>query len=150
MKKEAKKTEIGPSSEPVEGIATIDFGIPTTAPGKAKKSKYPSIEGPGVAKLVDEILRLHEKFKGIEGPYLAAKETMKIEFGFPQYFDKNRGRIDAPSSMIADGSKGEVLVIFQERFRAGDSKKREKLYKLMGEKKAGEFFYQSWVFSVNG
>ncbi len=134
-----KKKAIGksPSSTPVKGIATL-FG--TTTPvkrAKAKPAKYPVIEGPEVAPLVDNLVSLKRKYDAVNGPYERAKDRLKNEFGFPRYFEANFGRMDPPSSLIAYGTEdeetgiiNEARVTFKDKFTPGDQIRVEKL---MGE-----------------
>lgn len=136
----------GPSETPVPGgIAEIDFGVPAMTPAKAKTSKYPLVEGEGIEKLVDRIIELGDKFDAVDGPYKAAKKDL-IEIAFPQFFEKNEGRMEAPSSMLAYGKKGGVRVTFKDQFDPGD---KQKLITLLGEELAGRHFRQHWVVKVN-
>jgi hypothetical protein len=89
-----------PSAKPVEGIAEIGFDVSAPEPAAATKSKYPLVEGPAIAKLADRIIELGEKFDAVADPFKAAKMEM-TELAMPQFFEKNRGRVEAPSSMIA-------------------------------------------------
>jgi hypothetical protein len=145
VKKDTK--DIGPSAEPVEGgIAEIDFGVTPSAPAKRGSSKYPLIEGEKAEKLADHCIALGEKFDAVDGPFKAAKKEL-IEVGFPQFFEKNRGRVEAPSSMLAYGKKGGVRVTFKDKFTAGD---RKSLYTLLTEIIAGKWFRQSWEIKIDG
>jgi hypothetical protein len=136
----------GPAERPVPGIAEIDFGTPTTAPATRPKSKYPLIEGKGVEKLVDRIRELSDQFDTVNDPFKAAKQEL-IEIGFPQFFEKNSGRVEAPSSMIAWGSKGGARVTYKDRFTPGDRKALEALLK---PEKAAKWFRQHWVIKIDG
>lgn len=135
----------GPAKEPVEGIAEIDFGTPTTAPATRPKSKYPLIEGKGVKELVDKIVDLSERFDAINDPFKAAKQEL-IEIGFPQFFAKNNGRPEAPSSMVAWGDKGGARVTYKDKFTPGDRKALEAL--LPGD--AAKWFRQHWTIKIDG
>jgi hypothetical protein len=154
IKKKSKKSSfvVGPSSTPAEGIATIDFGIAAETPAKAKSSKYPQIEGSEAAKLADRIIDLQAKYDAVADPFKAAKLEL-IDLGFPQFFAKNEGRVDAPSSMVAHGTKGGVRVTFKDKFTAGD---KDRLTDLLKGKldKAGaaaiNWFRQAWVIKIDG
>jgi hypothetical protein len=135
----------GPAERPVEGIAEIDFGTPTTAPTPKRISKYPLIEGPKVERLTDRIIELNDKFDAVDGPFKAAKLEL-IELAFPQFFEKNEGKVEAPSSMIAYGSKGGARVTFRDQFTPGD---KQKLVDLLSATLAGKWFRQHWVIKVD-
>lgn len=134
----------GPSEKPVSGIAEIDFGTPTTAAPK-RTSKYPLVDGPTIEKLTDKILGLSEKFNAVNDPFKAAKQEM-IELAFPQFFGKNEGKVEAPSSMVAYGTKGGVRVTFKDQFTPGD---KQKLIALLSPTLAGKWFRQHWVIKVD-
>lgn len=145
--KKVSKTGVGPSVESVEGgIKEIDFGVTPSAPSKRAPSKYPLIEGESVSELVDHLIELKLKFDAVDGPFKASKEEMK-KIGFPQFFKKNRGKVEAPSSMIAEGKKGEVRISFQDRFIAGN---KELIEKALGKDVAGQWFRQSWKVVIDG
>lgn len=137
---------VGPAEKPVEGIAEIDFGTPTTAPVTTKrKSKYPIVEGPTVEKLVDRIVDLNDKFDAVNDPFKAAKLEL-IELAFPQFFSKNEGKVEAPSSMVAFGKKGAARVTFKDQFTPGD---KQKLIELLAPTLAGKWFRQHWIIKVD-
>jgi hypothetical protein len=133
-----------PSAKPVEGIAEIGFDVSAPEPAAATKSKYPLVEGPAIAKLADRIIELGEKFDAVADPFKAAKMEM-TELAMPQFFEKNRGRVEAPSSMIAQGTKGGVRVTFKDKFSAGD---KQALYAILGPDKAAEWFRQYWEVKI--
>lgn len=139
-------TTTGPESKPVEGIAEIDFGTPGAAPSKRPKGKYPEISGAKIEKLADRIIELQDKFDAVADPFKAAKLEL-IELGFPQFFTANMGKIEAPSSMLAYGTKGGVRVTFKDKFTAGD---KTALEKLLGKDRAAKWFKQQWLIKING
>lgn len=128
------------------GIGEIDFGITATPASKKSSSKYPLITGPSVEKLVDRIIDLNEKFDAVADPFKAAKMEL-IEIGFPQFFEVNVGMIEAPSSMIARGTKAAARVTFKDRFTAGD---KEAITALLGADLAAKWFKQKWVVKIDG
>lgn len=135
----------GPREKPVAGIAEIDFGAPTTAPVSRPKSKYPLVDGPKVERLTDRIIELGDKFDAVDGPFKAAKLEM-IELAFPQFFEKNEGKVEAPSSMLAYGTKGGVRVTFKDQFTPGD---KARIIALLGPTMAGKWFRQHWVVKID-
>jgi hypothetical protein len=136
----------GPAAAPVEGIAEIDFSGAAAAPETKAKSKYPLIEGSKVGKVVDRVIELGDKFDAVADPFKAAKLEL-IEMGFPEYFLKNKGRVEAPSSMLAYGSKGGVRVTFKDKFTPGD---RARLEALLTPAVAAKWFRQHWVIKIDG
>lgn len=132
-----------PSSTPTEGTITeIDFGIePSKVSGL---SKYPLIEGPEAERLADRIRELQIKFDAVADPFKAAKQDL-IELGFPQFFEKNKGNMEPPSSMIARGSTGGVRVTFKNKFTPGDKKALEVLL----TDQAARWFRQHWVIKID-
>lgn len=143
--KKSKATP-GPSAMPVTGgIAEIDFGITSATSSKKRSSKYPLIDGQ--EKLVGRIVDLSNKFDAVDGPFKSAKQDL-IEAAFPQFFEKNKGRIDVPSSMVGYSEKDEgARVTFKDQFTPGD---KEKLYKLLGLEAAAIWFRQSWEIKIDG
>lgn len=135
----------GPSEKPVEGIAEIDFGAPTTTPTPKRSSKYPIVEGPRIERLTDRIIELGDKFDAVADPFKAAKLEL-IELAFPQFFEKNEGKVEAPSSMVAYGLKGGVRVTFKDQFTPGD---KQKLIELLSPTLAGKWFRQHWVVKID-
>jgi hypothetical protein len=142
--KKSSKKKSGPAATPVEGIAEIGFDIEAPAKSSAPVSKYPLVEGPAIEKLADRIIELGEKFDAVADPFKAAKLEL-IENAFPQFFEKNRGRVEAPSSMIARGLKGGVRVTFKDKFTAGD---KQTLYDLLGPDEAARWFRQYWEVKI--
>jgi hypothetical protein len=144
MKKTKKEIE-SPSTESVEGIIEIVPGIVTTPAAKRKSSKYPLIDGEKAAELADKIIDLDERFSAIKGPFEGAKKEL-IEIGFPQFFEKNQGLMDAPSSMLAYGESGGVRVTFKDKYTAGDKAK----FTSYSPEMAGLWFRQWWSIKIVG
>jgi hypothetical protein len=142
-----KKTKMSetPSAESVKGIVEIFEGV-TTTPAKKKSSKYPEIDGERAAELADQIILLEAKFKAVEGPFKSKKKEL-IEIAFPQFFEKNQGLMDAPSSMLAHGESGGVRVTFKGKYTAGD---KAKIYELLTPELAKLWFRQWWSIKIDG
>jgi hypothetical protein len=134
----------GPSTKPVSGIVELGFEVAPASPGKGPAGKYPHVEGAGVEKLTDEILDLGQKYDAVAGPFKSAKQDM-IEMSFPKFFEQNKGRVEAPSSMLAYGKKGGVRVTFKDKFTPGD---KAAIEALLGADKAAEWFRQYWEVNI--
>ncbi len=141
VKKKATKGK-GPAAESVEGIAEIGFDLGTQTGAPKSATKYPLIDG--AEKLADKVIELQEKFDAVADPLKATKLEL-IELGFPQFFRLNRGRVEAPSSMIAHGTRGGVRVTFKDKYTAGD---KLAIYTLLGTEDAAKWFRQYWEVKI--
>ena len=112
--------------------------------GGAKKSTkagkaYPQIEG--AEEIVDQIIEAQESMESAKA-YLDMGKAELIALASPLYFENNEGKSEIPSSMAAQGSDKEILVVFTSRYAEAPEDAEEELAAVMGDDGVEEFVEQ--------
>jgi hypothetical protein len=140
------KTNTTPAAKPT-GIKKLNLG------GIAQKSdkpgkEYPVLPDPNgeVAQLVGSITEHSRQVEALEGALNVEKaELTALAKQF--YFDACRGKTAVPSSVSARAGATEVLVTFQNRYKATNDD--EAISRLLGDA-AAQYFHQSFELRING
>ncbi len=142
-----KMTDTTPATPKPTGIKKLNLG------GIAQKSEksgkeYPVLPDPDgqIAQLVEAITDHSRQVEALEGALNVEKAeltTLAKQF----YFDACRGKTAIPSSVSARAGSTEVLVTFQNRYKATNDD--ESITRLLGDA-AAQYFRQSFELRING
>jgi hypothetical protein len=129
-------------------IAMVDLSA-FSAPKASGKSEYPILpDADGeTAKLVDSISKKAEEFDALEGALKSEKAELVIR-AKAYYFKTSEGKIEVPSSILAEGLTRKVLVVMQNKYAACDEQAAAQ--EVMGSKNFTEFMGQSFSIKVDG
>ena len=123
--------------------------------GSKKGSDYPVLpdEKGEVAKLVDEFIDLTAKKKAVEGGLKLVKGELGSDDGglIPLarkfYLKAESGKSDIPSSVEVCGTKGSVLVVMQNRYKAADE---VAVAKVIGKANLDRYFHEHFEIKIDG
>ena len=128
------------------GIKKVSFDAIKPAGDKKKKTDYHVFANPAAAALAATIVRQTEEFESLKG----SLDTNKAELKFmvcPEWFKLNHGKQEVPSSVSVPSSEGEVLVTFQNKYKAIEDE--APLIPFLGDR-TGDYFRQAFELKVDG
>ena len=128
-----------------EGARINLGGIAKKPAASATKQKtYPSVPtSPDIVKLVDFLVE--------HMPFVDAVKTGKEDLAgviTPFYFEHATGRAEVESSVLARGTKDELMVVFPKQLVGAFSE--SDIRPVLGEAKTAEFFRPKWEIKVDG
>ena len=137
-----------PQAPVTSGVRKVSFGNIPAPKADSKKTVYPVFPDPnGLAgALAATIVRQSEELESLEGSLITNKAELKFMVA-PAYFQLNHGKHEAPSSVAVNSPEGEVLVNFQNRYKALPDE--SPILPILGER-TEEFFRQAFELKVNG
>lgn len=127
-------------------LKKVSFANIAKREDKPKSNHPPLPDSPEVRELVDRIVADSENLTQVEARLAVYKAELKIRCT-PFYFESNSGRVDVPTSIVAHGDDGEVMVVYQNRY--GKLLDESSVQSVLGRNTA-KHFRQSFKVEVNG
>ena len=132
------------------GIQMLDILGTLAKPAATKSSAktYPAIPDPdgSVAAIADQFASDIDEWKALDSSISISKAELTT-LGRLAFYAANRGLKEPASSVVARGTKSEILVTFQNRYTG--SADPAAVTALIGDN-AGRFFYQSFELKIDG
>lgn len=137
------------TTPPKTGLRKVNLGGITTAKTEKKGKDYPVLPDPdgSVSALVRDISAETEQLDALEGS-LAAKKGELTALARAFFFEHLHGRHDIPSSIDCKNCDSNVLVTFQNRYKAAPDD--GPIVEAIGPDLAGQFFRQSFALKIDG
>lgn len=118
----------------------VDVGSMFKTPTKgSKKKEYPLIEG--ATELVDQIIESQEKMETAKAILDQGKGEL-VALAVPLYFEACEGAHEIPSSLAAEGSDKEILIVFSSRYSSVPEEAEEEIAAIIGDDGVEEYFEQ--------
>jgi len=130
---------------PIQKIDLSAFAVPK-ANGKSEYPILPDASGE-TAKLVDSICEKAEQMEALEGALKSEKAEL-VQRAKQHYFKVNEGKLEVPTSIMAEGTERKALVVMQNKYSACEDENA--VQGIMGAANFSEFMGQSFSLKIDG